>query len=444
MTAPRPRAPDRRAANWLAGLAGLGLGITIALAVTAESAGSLAALGGLATAAGRLAGLVAAYLMLITVLLVARIPALERAIGQDRLVAWHRRLGPWPLFLVAAHGVLITIGYAQAARTGVLHELWTLLMTYPGVLAATVGFRLLVAAGVTSYRKARRKLSYETWWTVHLYTYLALVLAFSHQVATGASFVDHPLAEAWWTTIWVGTLRSWSSPHRLPVLALAPAPRCGSVGAARGSRRRLGHLQGPPARTPAAARRPVHAMALPDARAVVAGPPLFGLGRCPITTFLRVTIKDLGDHSAAVARLRPGTRIGVEGPYGAFTAMRAAATECSSPAPASGSRRCAPCWRTSPREVDVIMLVRASTPADLVLRDEISELVEARGGRLHELVGSRTEVALDPRSLQRLVPDLGRREVYVCGPDGFNDLIRRAARAAGVHRNRFHVEAFGF
>ena len=90
------------------------------------------------------------------------------------------------------------------------------------------------------------------------------------------------------------------------------------------------------------------------------------------------------------------------------------------------------------------MLVRASTPADLVLRDEISELVEARGGRLHELVGPRTEVALDPRSLRRLVPDLDRRDVYVCGPDGFNDLIRRAARAAGVGRNRFHVEAFAF
>ena len=35
---------------------------------------------------------------------------------------------------------------------------------------------------------------------------------------------------------------------------------------------------------------------------------------------MRITVKDLGDHSAALAALRPGTRIAFEGPYGAFTA----------------------------------------------------------------------------------------------------------------------------
>lgn len=114
-----PRRPSgRRGARLLAALAGLGLGVTVALAVLAESAGSLQTAGGVPTALGRLAGLVAAYVLLITVLLVARLPVLDRAIGQDRLIAWHRRLGPWPLYGVVAHGVLITIGYAQAARTG--------------------------------------------------------------------------------------------------------------------------------------------------------------------------------------------------------------------------------------------------------------------------------------------------------------------------------------
>jgi hypothetical protein len=84
----------------------------LALGVSAESASSLAAAGGLMTAAGRITGLVAMYAMIIVVLLVARVPALERAVGMDRLVGWHRRLGPWPLYLIAAHGALITIGYA--------------------------------------------------------------------------------------------------------------------------------------------------------------------------------------------------------------------------------------------------------------------------------------------------------------------------------------------
>ncbi len=98
----------------------------------AESAGSLRAPGGIATALGRGAGLVAAYSMIVVVLLVARIPALERAVGQDRLVRWHRKLGPWPLYLLVAHAVLITVGYARAAHDGVLHQFGQLLWTYPG------------------------------------------------------------------------------------------------------------------------------------------------------------------------------------------------------------------------------------------------------------------------------------------------------------------------
>src|SRR4051812_16480872 len=172
----RPRVVDALAAS-----AGLGLGITIGLEAIAETSGSLSAPGGVATALGRLAGLVAAYAMVVVVLLVARVPPLERAIGQDRLVAWHRRLGPWPLYLLIVHAVLITVGYAQEAKTGVLHEFGQLLWTYPGILAATVGGVALLAAGVTSYRLARRRMAYETWWAVHLYTYLALFLSFSHQ-----------------------------------------------------------------------------------------------------------------------------------------------------------------------------------------------------------------------------------------------------------------------
>jgi predicted ferric reductase len=420
------------------------MGITIALGLTAESSTSLAAVGGPATAAGRLTGLVAAYLMLVTVLLVARIPALDRAIGHDRLVVWHRRLGPWPLLLVAAHGVLITIGYAQAAKTGALHELWTLLMTYPGVLAGTVGFGLLLAAGVTSYRKARRKLRYETWWTVHLYTYLALALAFSHQVATGASFVGHPAAQLWWTAIWVGTAGVALAYRVLLPIARSAYYQLRVVSV---------HEEGPGIVSIVCKGKRLDRLALHGgqfmqwrflARGLWWQAHPYSLSALPHPPYLRVTIKDLGDHSSAVAHVRPGTRIAIEGPYGTFTRHARSRDAVLLAGAGVGVTPLRALLEDLPRHVDVTMLIRASTPADLVLRDEIAELVDARGGRLLELVGPRSDVPLDPRSLQRLVPDLERREVYTCGPDGFNDLIRRAARAAGVGRNHFHVEAFAF
>ena len=143
--------------------------------------------------------------MLVMVVLIARLPWLERAVGQDRLVRWHRRIGPWALWLITAHVVLITLGYAQLAKVGPLRQFWIFLTSYPDILAAAVGFGLLVMAGVTSIRIARRRLKYETWWIVHLYMYLALALAFAHQIVTGGSFVGHPLTRAVWIAVWAST-----------------------------------------------------------------------------------------------------------------------------------------------------------------------------------------------------------------------------------------------
>ena len=82
---------------------------------------------------------------------------------------------------------------------------------------------LLIAAGVTSYRLARRRLAYETWWSVHLYTYLALFLSFSHQVDTGASFVGHPLGDR------RGGRRCGSAPSRWSLACRVALPLCRSL-----------------------------------------------------------------------------------------------------------------------------------------------------------------------------------------------------------------------
>ena len=73
------------------------------------------------------------------------------------------------------------------------------------MLGAVVGLGLIVVAGVTSYRNVRKRMRYETWWTVHLYTYLAAAIAFSHQIDTGTPFLGHPLARAYWISLWLLT-----------------------------------------------------------------------------------------------------------------------------------------------------------------------------------------------------------------------------------------------
>ncbi|HLK46260.1 MAG TPA: ferric reductase-like transmembrane domain-containing protein, partial [Acidimicrobiales bacterium] len=137
---------------------GLGFGTMLALGVTAESAALLRAPGGWATFVGNETGLAGTYLALVMVLLVSRIPLVERVLGQDGLVRAHRRLAPWPLTLIAAHAFFLTIGYAQAAHTGVWHELGVLVGSFPDVLTATVGFGLMMAIGLVSIRAVRQRI----------------------------------------------------------------------------------------------------------------------------------------------------------------------------------------------------------------------------------------------------------------------------------------------
>ena len=185
--------------------AGAGLGAVTALAITDETGAEFRAPGGAVTFLGSLTGLVGMYLALLMVLMVSRIPAIERVLGQDGLLRWHRRLAPWPISLLIAHALFITVGYAQAARSGLGHQVAVLLTRYPDVLIATVGLGIMCVIGVISLRAIRRRLRRETWWLVHLYMYLALALSFAHVLALGPSFVGHPLTQIAWSVAWAAT-----------------------------------------------------------------------------------------------------------------------------------------------------------------------------------------------------------------------------------------------
>src|SRR3954469_1464732 len=158
------------------------------------------------TSAGRLTALLGAYLALVAVLLLARVPVLERLVGFDRLTGWHRHAARACLVLLLAHTALTTAGLTVGDRVSLPREAQRLVTQYPGVITATAGLVLLVGVAVTSAVIVRRRLRYETWYFVHLYTYLAIALAFSHQIATGKDFVGDPAARGYWIALYVATL----------------------------------------------------------------------------------------------------------------------------------------------------------------------------------------------------------------------------------------------
>jgi ferredoxin-NADP reductase len=159
---------------------------------------------------------------------------------------------------------------------------------------------------------------------------------------------------------------------------------------------------------------------------------------------MRITVKDLGDHSADLATMRPGTRVFIEGPYGRFTADAATGHKVLLIGAGVGTTPLRSLLQDLDEHADVAVLLRGRDEHALVLRDEIAEETTRRGGRLWEALGPRDRLRLTAGTLLRAMPDIADRDVFICGPDAFTTEIAAECRGAGVPAARIHFESFAF
>ncbi|MFD4548206.1 ferric reductase-like transmembrane domain-containing protein [Streptomyces sp. NPDC058466] len=389
---------------------------------------------------GRLAGLYGALLMAFQLLLIARLPWLDRRIGMDRLTSWHRWVGFGLLWTLLGHAVFIIFGYAQPSSAGPVDELVELATTVEGVLRAIVALTLILVIGAVSARFARRRLAYETWHFIHLYAYVAVVLAFTHQVAAGTTFTSSSAATAYWWGLWGMALGSvflgrvvlpvWRNlRHQLRVSAVVP--ESDHVVSVYITGRDLDRL-------PARAGQFFLWRFLTKDRWWQANP--FSLSAAPDGRGLRLTAKTAGDGTAALRHLRVGTRVFAEGPYGAFTTLHRTRPDTLLIAGGVGITPI----RALLEELygHVVLIYRVATDRDAVLLEELQELADVRGAELHLVTGPATPDKLAPREIARLVPDVAERDVFVCGPPGMTGAVLRTLRDLGVPKQQIHAERF--
>ena len=425
---------------------GTGLGLTLSLLAATLTKEDLTGTFQIITTISRVAALAGAYLALLGLLLVARITWIERAVGHDRLVSWHRKSAPYSLFLILIHVLLVAVGYAANDKVRVGVEIWRLVTSYPWMLPAFVGFLAFMAAGISSYKRVRSKIKYETWWTIHLYTYIAIAFSFMHQVLTGVMFIGHPLNRGFWIFLYsamVFSILFWrfgipiyrSLRHGLRVdRVVVEAPGIISV-----------IMRGRDLQTLAAQGGQFFGWRfLAKGHALISHP--YSLSAAPTAHYMRITVKDLGDHSRSLAFLKRGTRVFVEGPYGAFTAGRATRPHVVMVGGGVGITPIRALMDEFKNGVQMDVIYRVSRKEDLVLKEELDYLQANSGGtiRVHYLVGSRKDHPMDAVALQELVPRVADSDIYICGPGPLVETVKQAAEDLGVPKNRFHDEAFAF
>ena len=405
------------------------------------------------TSLGRLTGLLAADLLLVQVLLMARLPWLETAFGRDRLARIHRVVGFTSFALMSGHVALTTWGYAAGRISATPTTFWVLVTDYPGMLLALAGTACLVLVVATSIRSARARLRYESWHLLHLYAYLGAGLALPHQLWTGQELLASSAATVYWWTLWGAALAAVlvfrlgvpvgrSLRHGLRVTSVVrETPDVVSVYL---TGRHLDRLRVESGQFltwrfltgPGWSRaNPYSVSAAPDGRS------------------LRITVKDLGDGSRAVARVRPGTRVLVEGPFGRLSGRARSG--------AGGVVLAAAGVGITPLRALVEDLDYTPGHATLLYRfsgaplfaEELRVLAHERGLVVRLLPGPRAAdggwlpsgVGSDPvRALRAWAPDVAGCDVYICGPTRWAADVRRTALAAGTPVEQIHVESFGW
>ena len=313
----------------------------------------------------------------------------------------------------------------------------------PWLMAATVATALFLAVAVLSVRAARRRVSYEAWHAVHLFVYLAVALSFVHQLA-GPDLAGHRVLQVVWALLYVQVftlvlrhrvltpLRN-ASRHRLRVVDVVPeGPGVVSIVI---EGRHLDELQ-------AESGQFFRWRFLAPDHWTTAHP--FSLSAAPTSTHLRLTVKTLGDGSSRLQDLEAGTWVLAEGPYGAMTAQRRTRRNVLLVAGGVGITPMRALFETMPLEPDqdLLLLYRARSEQDLIFKDELDRIARDRGARVHYLVGD--GVPMTTKAFRMMVPDLTRRDVYLCGPPGLSAAVRDALHGAGLPETQLHEERFAF
>jgi predicted ferric reductase len=456
----RDRASRRRRTDaWNLGASVVVWGTCLYVAALWVSGGGIQALvtgGGEALdALGRITGLVSANLLLLQVLLMARVPLFERGFTHDGITRLHRLVGFWSFALMLAHIVLQTLGYAADAKLNPLVQLWQFVVDYPGMLLATAGTALVILVAVTSMRRARRRLRYESWHLLHLYGYLGAGLALPHQLWTGADFTASAAATWFWWSLWILTLVAVIVYRvlvplvvsRRHLLRVASVTRDGADGVTVRMRGQgLARLGARPGQF--------------FVWRFLAGPGWtrghpFSLSAAPVDDELTISARLAGDGSRRLASLRPGTRVLVEGPYGGFTGERRRARRMLLLGAGAGVTPLVSLLEGEDYAPGEAVIVTRDTRPEVALRtDALAALVRDRGVQHIALPGRRAASGATwlPEShagwsgadaLRHLAPVVEDHDAYVCGPPEWTDAVIRDLRAAGFAASHIHREAYG-
>lgn len=400
-------------------------------------------------ALGRLSGLLLSFAALLQVFLIGRVAWVERSFGFDRLVKLHRVVGYSIAAFLLAHPILLSLAYGKMTGKSFWTQTLAFVSNFEDVFAATVAFFLFISVIVLSIAIVRKKLSYETWYVTHLFVYAAIALAFSHQTAIGGDLRRQPFLIYWYA------LHIFTFGNLLLFRFAKPAYQffkyrftVRSVEAESGEANSV-YIEG---------------KNLADfkfksgqflklrflAKKIWREEHPFSISSAPNGEYVRVTIKELGDFTSEVGNILPGTKVLIDGPHGLFTSEESKKDKTLFIAGGVGITPIFPLLSEfREKGKDVALIFCNKNVAGTIFKKEIDELSAKYNFPVYYVMSddpswTGEKGRLDAAKIARLVPDINKREAYVCGPAPMMKSALKNLTALGVSENDLHYEEFAY
>lgn len=403
-------------------------------------------------AISRLSSLTGTGLMLVMLLLSSRVPWIDSVIGHDRALTAHKKLGKPALYLILAHFLSSLIAYTITDGQTLIGELIWMVTNLEEGVKAFIALSAMIAVVVTSLTFARKRVKYETWFTVHLLAYVVVLFSLPHMLEIGSDLVNNEVHRWIWLFMYwfVGANIVWFRVLQPLLLAATTKTKVSAVIAESSNAssiyiggNRLDRYRAKPGQF-------FYVRFLTKGLGLQAHP--FSLAAVPTGNSIRFTIGGHGDASRKIQKLKPGTPVILEGPYGVFTEASRTKRKVLMIGAGLGLvpiRALAEGLTATPG--DITILARVRDTKDAALLEEIRSIAELRGHKLELLTGRRpnlgrwiTSKEPDLDALRRIAPDFADSDIYICGPIAMRDAAVETLTKAGVPSHQIHTEEYNW
>lgn len=292
-----------------------------------------------------------------------------------------------------------------------------------------------------------KNLKYEWWYGIHVFNYLALFLVFGHQYQLGADFQASKVFTIYWITLYTLIFFNFVIFRILHQLYLywkyqfrvaAITKESDSITSVTIEGKNLPKLQRMAGQ--------FFLYRFLDNRLWWQEHP-FSVSNGEKDT-IRLSAKAVGDFTRALPTIRVGTRVIIDGPFGVFRSDKAKKKKFLLIAGGIGITPIRSLFEElSKKKIDTILLYSCSTQKEIIFQKELDHLVKMYRTTVIYIMtrdqafnGEKGRV--DKEKLQRLVPDIQSREVYVCGSVQMMQSVIKLVRTFGVEKEFIHYEQF--